>query len=312
MAIAIAALPLVWAVLFASGQLGFIERTTPERLAGQLIPLTGPATGRFRPVMPIVYAAMALIGAAVAVMDSRDRPAARGDLVVAWLAVSLVAPVLVSLFKPDIASRYFIVALPALVMLVGVGVAQVLARPLLATVLASTLVLAVLGRRAFALAVAAGIALAGIGRRLAFGMVPLGIGLVAAALFVATLGLRYRYTAPFQDWRATAAYVTSMAEPHDQLVAAPNSRYIPLRYYADQLPGGTVPTRLELSESTNATEVVRGLVADGGRLWIVIVDPGTATRARTVRFEDAVVASGFAIVAERTFGVIHVRLLAPP
>jgi 4-amino-4-deoxy-L-arabinose transferase-like glycosyltransferase len=154
MAIAVGIAPLLWFAFFGLSGLTWIPRTSPGVLFRTFTALAG---GSDRPSEMVgldrapallalgLYAALGLFALVGLVRDSTGREEDPRQLVVLWLASSIVGPIVVSLWKPDLVARYFIVALPPILMLAGAGLARIAPWRLRSAILATLVLLGIWG-----------------------------------------------------------------------------------------------------------------------------------------------------------------------
>ena len=130
-----------------------------------------------------------IYGAAIVAIPTRDRLRIRRLApIVAWWLAPVVIGLLASVWRSLLEPRYFIVALPAILLLAGAGMVRI-----------GRLVAGAAGRRQ------AGVALA---------VIPL-----AVAIALAIGPTQTWYTArPRQDWRGAAGWVARTAEPGDRIM----------------------------------------------------------------------------------------------
>jgi mannosyltransferase len=161
-------------------------------------------------------------------------------LVFSWFFVPVLLTSAVSLFRPFFVVRYLIFCLPALILLLAVGIASLRPKVL-----------------AWLLAVA-----------------------ISALTFQSTHNYFHQGYAPYrEDWRAASAYVLDHAQPGDGIIFTPLGR-IPYEYYRTQrnpVPPGPAP--LYAPGGANLTyqdfmvtplgEVLRDARPAPDRVWIV-------------------------------------------
>jgi len=187
----VAALPL--AAFVALSGFNQISWILPIREAGVSAVLGAFAAGS-------VLLAVVLYAAALVAIPTRD-PDRRRRLapLIAWWLTPLVMGIGISFFRSLLEGRYFIVALPALLLLASAGCVRV----------GTTIARARGGTMA---------------------------GVVAFAVVLALSGgpLLAWYEAPRFDWRAAAGWVARSIEPGDRLAYVPDKARIPMQLYLDR------------------------------------------------------------------------------
>lgn len=185
-ALVVLIVPLVVALLvdWQGAQIDWVTRPRPRQLPGLLLWFAGN-----RPTLA-VYAVGALLALSAAVRERRTGGWRYGFLAV-WVAVPPLLAFAFSYAKPVYLYRYFLVCLPALVLLVAAGLAR-------------------LGR--------------------AWLVVPLAIAGAAASTWT-TASCTPRCVIGLDDWRATAAYVGERVRPGDGVIFDPKELRTPFTYY---------------------------------------------------------------------------------
>jgi mannosyltransferase len=184
-------------------------------------------------VVYFVGAATALVTAAA---DSRRgrSPGPRGEiLLLLWLLVPPMLAFAISFATPVYLYRYFLVCLPALVLLVSVGFARV--RP-----------------------VSLGVALAA-----------LAVALSVRTVESCQPDCKIRY----DDWKAAASYLQARTRPGDAIVVFPDDVRTPLDHYLTRRPRLLYPERWALTGGTReGSSVLASAFASASaheRIWLV-------------------------------------------
>ena len=227
--------PLVAALLihWQGGQIDWVTTPRLRSLPGLLLWFAGN-----RPVLAIYcLGGLAALGAAFAEWraDAHSQLAWRYTLLLAWLVIPPVVAFAISYAKPVYLYRYFLVCLPALVVLVAAGLARI--RPLWIAV-------------------------------------PVVIGGAFASTWT-TVSCTPACVIGHDDWRAAAAYVAARARPGDGVIFDPGELRTPFAYYLPpaQRPRLVYPSRwlLEggpaIGASTPAEAVARA--RSSKRVWFV-------------------------------------------
>jgi mannosyltransferase len=112
---AAAALPIALFVLTPRGNIDWIPPTTPARAADVLVQLAGGSVA----LALVVYG-----GAAMGIIGRRREELWRLLPIILWFAVPVALGLVAATWKPMLITRYFIVAVPAVALLAGAGMAR--------------------------------------------------------------------------------------------------------------------------------------------------------------------------------------------
>ena len=247
-ALAVGVTPI--AVQIALGANSGLDWVAPLN-AAELRAVAAGFTGTTVLFFQLAIGAVMIIGLVVAWSERASRRVP--PIVVTWFVVPVAVTVAVSAVKPVLVTRYLIVALPGLALLLGVGVATMARRRMLATI-ASAAAVAALGLHGF------------------------------SGLWSPSRG--------GEDWRSVVAAVSAEVRPTDAIVVFPATAVAAFSYYARddaRLARRTGPTWPAVHWNSpftraiaNAT-VVRSDLAGRSGVWLVIRAPHGGTVARGVR-----------------------------
>ena len=127
--IAIVLAPLAVFVATTTNTRDWIVFPSPRTLVSVGAAMVGGRSGPVEIALMLVYAGVASLGLAaiwrVWRTEGRSTASWRHALVLGWLAVPVAGAVLVSLVKPIFVIRYFIVGLPALLMIAAMGIREI-------------------------------------------------------------------------------------------------------------------------------------------------------------------------------------------
>ncbi len=201
-------------------------------------------------------------------------------LLLSWFAVPLIITLAVSMLRPVFLPRYLIVCLPALVLLVAVGLTSFRNRWMAAPVLALVLWFAVQGSRAY---------------------------------------YRQDFDIGRQDFKQLTTYLLDHDQPGDAVVFYDAQARFPYSYYAAReaspgrpqpeilFPGGQRPTWRDFMG--HATPELLPALAQHPRLWLVLVENGGPEDA-AARQLQAALSSSYTLVEQRDFPFLRLCLYA--
>jgi uncharacterized membrane protein len=279
------AVPLAIAVVKIGGApVNWIAPTSAHEVWNFINGITGMG-GKWLVILDALALALAAAAAVRAWRASKRSPAVWNyALVFSWLLLPAGLTIAVSLITPFFLSRYLIVSLPAAMLGVAAGIMRVRPKAL---------------------------------RRL------LGVAISLLSVLGTHTYFHRGNDVYHENWRAVSAYVLDRAQPGDAIFFTPLAR-MPYEYYRSQrnpIPAG--PMVLDSAAGggellypdfmvTPLGEVLSDARPAPARVWIVSLWKGSPDAAsdRTTTILSAVYGKGRALVDERDFPNIDVRLFA--
>lgn len=231
----------------------------------------------------LLYVACTLVFCVAAVRSRRSGALEqwRSFLPLIWFVVPIAIALLFSLARPVFLARYMIICLPALVLMVAMGLTSFRQRWLALPVLALLCWLAVGGVRAY---------------------------------YVRDFDLSR------EDFRSASEYVVSQVQPQDAILFYNGAGRFPFGYYVDHSKTGIRPVTLFPGSDTPSwrnfsgkiTPAVLDQVQNRGRVWLVLSENLEAGRedTNTGRIRDAA-ASTHRLAQVRQFDYVRVYLYEP-
>lgn len=262
-----------------AGPLSWVQRPGFRNLSQTALLMTGSRG----PILELAYATACVVAVYASGIAWRrehvDGSAWRYRFLLLWLFLPIALVLIVSFARPLFVPRYFIVSLPALVLLAGSGLARIRRVWLLAPVL---LIFAVTGLRG------------------------------TAEYY------HQRLMSPSDNWRAASQYLVSNAQPGDALIFYVSMGRLSYEYYrslqGQQGPDVLYPyhspriTFLDFVEKPDYLQIQRA-IPQHRRVWFVVSHASlTSGRDRTESNLAGVIGAMQRLIEQRDFGGIQLML----
>lgn len=253
----------------------------PRPGLGDIIGLLKKLSGNADTMQLIVYGAFVILGLTVGAVALRHkRPEGPAYVIlVCWFLVPLAIVLLVSIARPVFAPRYFMISLPAWIMLAAAGIASQRSRLLIGV---------------------------------------LAVAVASSGLEGVRNYYRADFDIGRNDVRSATNYILDHAQPHDGIIFYALSTRFPYDYYASHSKAETKPEILYPGNNSGvvwrdfmgvpSAARVPGFVQGHERIWVVTT-PLPPNDPRFTAFEGALDQS-YRLVDSEDFPFVHVMLFS--